>query len=182
MLLFVFITVNMKSPDSSLSYLNRSWLENIFLKLNLWNFLFFIPILENCSIKIFQFTYWTWLLREEKAIDLEGEDDDFRVDKRQPRRPREEGTDRPRQRRPPWQRCLLRRCSRRIWYPFCYFKKKFELFFCPFLFALRIVDSWLNSTDFVRDIRDPEHPYSLEQLSVLSEESITVDEKLGRIQ
>ncbi|WRX10938.1 MIP18 family-like - like 1 [Theobroma cacao] len=32
-----------------------------------------------------------------------------------------------------------------------------------------------------RDIRDPEHPYSLEQLSVLSEESITVDEKLGRI-
>ncbi|XP_072987487.1 protein AE7-like 1 isoform X2 [Typha latifolia] len=36
--------------------------------------------------------------------------------------------------------------------------------------------------DFVRDIRDPEHPYSLEQLSVLSQESITVDEKLGRIQ
>ncbi|KAF3439337.1 hypothetical protein FNV43_RR17614 [Rhamnella rubrinervis] len=28
---------------------------------------------------------------------------------------------------------------------------------------------------------DPEHPYSLEQLSVLSEESITVDDKLGRI-
>lgn len=35
--------------------------------------------------------------------------------------------------------------------------------------------------NFVRDIRDPEHPYSLEQLSVLSEESVTVDEKLGRI-
>ncbi|KAL0547157.1 hypothetical protein IC582_017085 [Cucumis melo] len=34
---------------------------------------------------------------------------------------------------------------------------------------------------FCLDIRDPEHPYSLEQLSVLSEESITVDEKLGRI-
>ncbi|CAI9110767.1 OLC1v1010845C1 [Oldenlandia corymbosa var. corymbosa] len=33
----------------------------------------------------------------------------------------------------------------------------------------------------IGDIRDPEHPYSLEQLSVLSEESITVDEKLGRI-
>ncbi|GAB4846822.1 Protein AE7-like 1 [Ancistrocladus abbreviatus] len=31
------------------------------------------------------------------------------------------------------------------------------------------------------DIKDPEHPYSLEQLSVLSEESITVDDKLGRI-
>ncbi|XP_049935634.1 protein AE7-like 1 [Nymphaea colorata] len=39
----------------------------------------------------------------------------------------------------------------------------------------------LDVFDFVRDIRDPEHPYSLEQLSVLSEESITVDEKLGRI-
>ncbi|KAL3527105.1 hypothetical protein ACH5RR_011761 [Cinchona calisaya] len=34
---------------------------------------------------------------------------------------------------------------------------------------------------FFSNIRDPEHPYSLEQLSVLSEESITVDEKLGRI-
>jgi len=34
----------------------------------------------------------------------------------------------------------------------------------------------------VRDIKDPEHPYSLEQLSVLSQESISVDEKLGRIQ
>ncbi|KAF5784665.1 putative Fe-S cluster assembly domain superfamily, MIP18 family [Helianthus annuus] len=33
----------------------------------------------------------------------------------------------------------------------------------------------------VRDIRDPEHPYSLEQLSVLSEDSITVNEKLARI-
>ncbi|XP_058009186.1 protein AE7-like 1 isoform X1 [Hevea brasiliensis] len=39
----------------------------------------------------------------------------------------------------------------------------------------------LEVYDFVRDIRDPEHPYSLEQLSVLSEESITVDDKLGRI-
>ncbi|XP_059284698.1 protein AE7-like 1 isoform X3 [Lycium ferocissimum] len=36
-------------------------------------------------------------------------------------------------------------------------------------------------TFFCLDIRDPEHPYSLEQLSVLSEESITVDEKLRRI-
>lgn len=39
----------------------------------------------------------------------------------------------------------------------------------------------LDIYDSVRDIRDPEHPYSLEQLSVLSEESVTVDEKLGRI-
>ncbi|ONK64921.1 uncharacterized protein A4U43_C07F31490 [Asparagus officinalis] len=48
--------------------------------------------------------------------------------------------------------------------------------------ALDVFDILFDpSTDFVRDIRDPEHPYSLEQLSVLSEESITVDEKLGRI-
>ncbi|XP_028947370.2 protein AE7-like 1 [Malus domestica] len=39
----------------------------------------------------------------------------------------------------------------------------------------------LDIYDFVRDIRDPEHPYSLEQLNVLSEESIIVDDKLGRI-
>ncbi|XP_057251452.1 protein AE7-like 1 [Beta vulgaris subsp. vulgaris] len=39
----------------------------------------------------------------------------------------------------------------------------------------------LDVYDYVRDIRDPEHPYSLEQLSVLSEESITVDDNLGRI-
>ncbi|KAG8497562.1 hypothetical protein CXB51_008856 [Gossypium anomalum] len=46
---------------------------------------------------------------------------------------------------------------------------------------LEIYDILLLLANFVRDIRDPEHPYSLEQLSVLSEESITVDEKLGRI-
>ncbi|KAG9146066.1 hypothetical protein Leryth_016616 [Lithospermum erythrorhizon] len=39
----------------------------------------------------------------------------------------------------------------------------------------------LDIKHFVRDIKDPEHPYSLEQLSVLSEESVTVNEKLGRI-
>jgi hypothetical protein len=42
--------------------------------------------------------------------------------------------------------------------------------------------SWCGASDTVRDIKDPEHPYSLEQLSVLSEESVSVDEKLGRIQ
>jgi len=49
------------------------------------------------------------------------------------------------------------------------------------LFIQQIGDLWLELVNFVRDIRDPEHPYSLEQLSVLSEESITVDDKLGRI-
>ncbi|ONM09879.1 Protein AE7-like 1 [Zea mays] len=39
-----------------------------------------------------------------------------------------------------------------------------------------------SSPHTVRDIKDPEHPYSLEQLSVLSEESVSVDETLGRIQ
>ncbi|KAK9129891.1 hypothetical protein Sjap_010378 [Stephania japonica] len=46
--------------------------------------------------------------------------------------------------------------------------------------ALDIYDILFESHS-VRDIRDPEHPYSLEQLSVLSEESVTVDEKRGRI-
>ncbi|XP_018436743.1 protein AE7-like 1 [Raphanus sativus] len=39
----------------------------------------------------------------------------------------------------------------------------------------------LDIYEYVRDIRDPEHPYSLEQLSVLSEDSITLDDKLNRI-
>ncbi|KAI3794222.1 hypothetical protein L1987_36851 [Smallanthus sonchifolius] len=49
-----------------------------------------------------------------------------------------------------------------------------------FLFSV-YTNLLVRSINIVRDIRDPEHPYSLEQLSVLSEESITVDEKLGRI-
>ncbi|XBH72913.1 hypothetical protein VPH35_100116 [Triticum aestivum] len=40
----------------------------------------------------------------------------------------------------------------------------------------------LDVFDTVRDIKDPEHPYSLEQLSVLSQESVSVDDKLGHIQ
>ncbi|KAG7628052.1 Fe-S cluster assembly domain superfamily [Arabidopsis thaliana x Arabidopsis arenosa] len=39
----------------------------------------------------------------------------------------------------------------------------------------------LEMTKYVRDIRDPEHPYTLEQLRVVSEESVTVDDKLDRI-
>lgn len=55
----------------------------------------------------------------------------------------------------------------------------FSLLPLPTQLTVEILD--LALTNFVRDIRDPEHPYSLEQLSVLSEESITVDDKLGRI-
>jgi hypothetical protein len=39
--------------------------------------------------------------------------------------------------------------------------------------------SWCGASYTVQDIKDPEHPYSLEQLSVLSEESISVDETLS---
>ncbi|TKY70383.1 AE7 1 [Spatholobus suberectus] len=46
---------------------------------------------------------------------------------------------------------------------------------------LFLLASFSLPTLFAVDIRDPEHPYSLEQLSVLSKESITVDDKLGRI-
>ena len=69
---------------------------------------------------------------------------------------------------------------------FCFLRFSFpiltSLFFAmpsTWCLTLGILDFAL--TNFVRDIRDPEHPYSLEQLSVLSEESITVDDKLGRI-
>ncbi|KAH0873748.1 hypothetical protein HID58_071110 [Brassica napus] len=46
---------------------------------------------------------------------------------------------------------------------------------------LDIYDILLTSTKYVRDIRDPEHPYSLEQLSALSEDSITLNDKLNRV-
>ena len=35
--------------------------------------------------------------------------------------------------------------------------------------------------EYVKDIKDPEHPYSLEQLNVLREEHITVDDAKGLI-
>ena len=34
----------------------------------------------------------------------------------------------------------------------------------------------------IRDITDPEHPYTLEQLSVVSEEAIEVDDTAGTVQ
>ena len=39
----------------------------------------------------------------------------------------------------------------------------------------------LEIFEHIRDIRDPEHPYSLEQLSVVGEEKISVDDPCGRI-
>ncbi|CAI9763548.1 unnamed protein product [Fraxinus pennsylvanica] len=57
------------------------------------------------------------------------------------------------------------------------------LFLLHFLFTFGVLFEFLllkiKNHTFI--LLDPEHPYSLEQLSVLSEESITVDEKLGRI-
>lgn len=35
--------------------------------------------------------------------------------------------------------------------------------------------------DHIRDIIDPEHPYSLEQLNVVSEGDVFVDDKKGRV-
>ncbi|KAH7301411.1 hypothetical protein KP509_23G025100 [Ceratopteris richardii] len=39
----------------------------------------------------------------------------------------------------------------------------------------------LEVFDHVRDIKDPEHPYSLEQLKVVTEEAITVDDKKSHV-
>ncbi|XP_020703988.1 protein AE7 [Dendrobium catenatum] len=35
--------------------------------------------------------------------------------------------------------------------------------------------------DHIRDIKDPEHPYSLEELNVVSEDSIEVNDKLNHV-
>ncbi|GLC37606.1 Protein ae7 [Pleodorina starrii] len=39
----------------------------------------------------------------------------------------------------------------------------------------------LEIFDHIRDINDPEHPYTLEQLNVVSEEMIDVDDARGRV-
>ncbi|GIL65309.1 hypothetical protein Vafri_19117 [Volvox africanus] len=39
----------------------------------------------------------------------------------------------------------------------------------------------LEIFDHIRDINDPEHPYTLEQLNVVSEEQIEVDDGRGRV-
>lgn len=52
------------------------------------------------------------------------------------------------------------------------------------------VGSWVHPVAFcrpplpqhIRDITDPEHPYTLEQLSVVSEEAIQVDDAAGTVQ
>lgn len=46
--------------------------------------------------------------------------------------------------------------------------------------APELIDA-LEVFDHVRDIKDPEHPYSLEQLNVVSEESIAVDDKRSHV-
>ena len=35
--------------------------------------------------------------------------------------------------------------------------------------------------EHIRDITDPEHPYTLEQLSVVAEDQIRVDDVTGRV-
>ncbi|KAL2925644.1 Protein AE7 [Bienertia sinuspersici] len=49
----------------------------------------------------------------------------------------------------------------------------FALF--PFLFILNFY------SHHIRDIKDPEHPYSLEELKVLTEESVEVDDRRGYV-
>ncbi|RID55524.1 hypothetical protein BRARA_G02778 [Brassica rapa] len=39
----------------------------------------------------------------------------------------------------------------------------------------------LEVFDHIRDIKDPEHPYSLEQLKVLTEDSVEVDDTKSRV-
>ncbi|KAJ6712145.1 hypothetical protein OIU79_008373, partial [Salix purpurea] len=39
----------------------------------------------------------------------------------------------------------------------------------------------LEVFDHIRDIKDPEHPYSLEELKVITEDAIEVDDKLSYV-
>ncbi|XP_011074706.1 protein AE7 [Sesamum indicum] len=43
-------------------------------------------------------------------------------------------------------------------------------------YAVELIDQ-LEIFDHIRDIKDPEHPYSLEELKVISEDAIEVDDK-----
>ncbi|XP_010677385.1 protein AE7 [Beta vulgaris subsp. vulgaris] len=47
-------------------------------------------------------------------------------------------------------------------------------------YAVEPIDE-LEIFDHIRDIKDPEHPYSLEELKVLTEESVEVDDRRSHV-
>ncbi|XP_022930909.1 protein AE7-like [Cucurbita moschata] len=47
-------------------------------------------------------------------------------------------------------------------------------------YAVEPIDQ-LEIFDHIRDIKDPEHPYSLEELKVITEDAIEVDDKLSYV-
>ncbi|XP_021768282.1 protein AE7-like [Chenopodium quinoa] len=47
-------------------------------------------------------------------------------------------------------------------------------------YAVEPIDE-LEIFDHIRDIKDPEHPYSLEELKVLTEESVEIDDKRSHV-
>ncbi|KAL9246963.1 hypothetical protein vseg_020441 [Gypsophila vaccaria] len=47
-------------------------------------------------------------------------------------------------------------------------------------YAVEPIDE-LEIFDHIRDIKDPEHPYSLEQLKVVTEDSVEVDDKRSHV-
>lgn len=55
-----------------------------------------------------------------------------------------------------------------------FLRKIFEASFVVCFFSL----TFLNH---IRDIKDPEHPYSLEELKVITEDAIEVDDKRGYV-
>lgn len=60
---------------------------------------------------------------------------------------------------------------------FCIFEtgiKEFQGELCKLNFIDFISLTFLNH---IRDIKDPEHPYSLEELKVITEDAIEVDDK-----
>lgn len=47
--------------------------------------------------------------------------------------------------------------------------------------VLLIIIVLIHSADLIRDIKDPEHPHTLEELNVISERSISVDYRTGAL-
>ena len=52
-----------------------------------------------------------------------------------------------------------------------------HLIMCGWLFLLLLLLFSLTFLNHVRDIKDPEHPYSLEELKVITEDAIEVDDQ-----
>ncbi|KAG5228655.1 MIP18 family protein [Salix suchowensis] len=64
---------------------------------------------------------------------------------------------------------------------FTFFFLKFNSIFFSFSCINKHLFIFLTILNHIRDIKDPEHPYSLEELKVITEDAIEVDDKLSYV-